>query len=63
MLDNVLVPIAVMVTQGCLRSIIVAITVSLTNPFLLIVAILGLFYMVYVMKTGSGPMGGAQRAE
>jgi ABC-type multidrug transport system fused ATPase/permease subunit len=63
MLDTVLSTISIIVTQGCLRSIIVAITVSITNPALLVVAILGLIYMFYLMRIGTGPMGGTQGLE
>ena len=63
MMDTVLATIAVIVTQGCLRSIIVAITVSITNPVLLVVALLGLAYMYHIMKIGVGPMGGTQGLE
>jgi len=58
MLDTVLCSIGIVVTQGCLRSIIVAITVSLTNPALLVVALCGVCYMFKIMKIGTGPMGG-----
>jgi hypothetical protein len=63
MLDTVLITIAIIVCQGCLRSIVVAITVTITNPVLLIVAILGVVYMIYIMKIGTGPMGGTQGLE
>jgi len=59
--DMFLPPIAVLVTQGMMRSITVIITVSIVNPWLLIVAAIGAVYMVYVVNKGIPPMIDAQR--
>ena len=63
LLDVVFCSIAIMVTHGILRSIVVAITVSVTNPLLLVVSILGVFYMVWVMRTAKRTMSDAQKLE
>ena len=55
-IDLVLPTLTVMVTQGLLRTIFVIISVSIVNPYLLIVALFGLIYMLYVTKKGIKPM-------
>jgi len=63
MLDVLFAGITVFVTQGVLRSIIVAITVSATNPFLLVACFLGAGYMYWIMKTAKRSMSDAQKME
>lgn len=63
MLDVLFAGITVFVTQGVLRSIIVAITVSATNPFLLVACFLGAGYMYWIMKTAKQSMSDAQKME
>ena len=63
MLDMVFTNIAVMTTQGCLRSIVVMVTVSCINPYLLIMAFLGFLYMLWVMRVGTSPMIATQRMD
>jgi len=63
MLDMVFTNIAVMTTQGCLRSIVVMATVSYINPYLLIMAFLGFLYMLWVMGVGTPPMIATQRLD
>jgi len=60
-LDIMLPPITVLVTQGILRSITVILSVSFVNPWLLIPAVVGLVYMIWVVKKGIPPMIDAQR--
>ena len=55
-MDNAFAPVAVMVTQGLLRALTVIIMVSITTPYILVVAIPGMIYMRYVYNTGIGPM-------
>ena len=57
MLDVMFCTLTVIVTQGVLRSIIVALTVSITNPILSIVAAIGVCYMVWIMRMGKDCMG------
>ena len=63
MLDVLFAGITVFVTQGVLRSIIVAITVSATNPLLLVACFLGAGYMYWIMKTAKRSMSDAQKME
>jgi ABC-type multidrug transport system fused ATPase/permease subunit len=60
-MDVAMAPIAVMVTQGVMRTITVIITVAIVSPYILIVAVPGLIYMRWVYKTGVGPMIESQR--
>jgi len=63
LLDVVFCSLTIMVTHGILRSIVVAITVSITNPLLLIVSCFGVCYMMWVMKTAKRSMSDAQKLE
>ena len=56
MLDTQVPPLSMIVTQGMLRALSVVVAVSIVNPFLLIPAILGAMYMIWVYNTGIGPM-------
>ena len=60
-MDIGVAPIAVMVTQGMMRTLSVIITVAIVSPYILIVAVPGVVYMRYVYMTGIGPMIAAQR--
>ena len=55
-IDVPLPPISVLVTQGILRALTVVITVSIVNPWLLIIALIALIYMTKVAKQGIPPM-------
>ena len=63
MLDHVLPGLTGFVIQGILRSITVAIAVCLTNPFLVIVVIFGLWFMGWVFRESERAMKGAQKLE
>jgi len=63
LLDHVFAGITIFVVQGVLRSISVAITVSITNPFLLIIVSFGIFQMYYVLRTSTRAMSDAQKLE
>lgn len=60
-LDTMLPAILVLATQGIMRSIAVAITVSTVNPNLLVVMFVCLLYIRYVVNKGIRPMVDAQR--
>jgi ATP-binding cassette subfamily C (CFTR/MRP) protein 4 len=62
-IDMMLPPITILVTQGILRAITVAITVSIVIPYLLVVVFLGASYMWYVAKMGIPPMIDSQRLD
>lgn len=49
------------VTYGLLRAISVVITISIVNPYLIIVAVIGVGYMYFVATTGLKPMIESQR--
>lgn len=51
-LDSAIAPLTVMVTQGCLRTLSVIISVSIVNPYLLIFAFIGLLFMIKVYRDG-----------
>ena len=55
-IDIMLPNSTVFVTQGVMRSLTVVITVSLLNPWLLIVVALGFIYMTYITSLGIKPM-------
>ena len=63
MLDQIFLGITIFVTQGCLRAITVAITVSYTNPLLIIICAFGICYMVWIMKTGKPSMSDTQKLD
>ena len=60
-MDTAVAPIAVMVTQGLMRTITVVITVAVVSPYILVVALPGVLYMRYIYNTGINPMIAAQR--
>ena len=62
-IDNVLPLVAVFVTQGLLRALSVVITIAILNPYLIIPALLGLTYMIYISKTGLKSMLESQRLD
>ena len=62
-IDILIAPILIWVTQGVLRAVSVIITVSIINPYLLIFAAFGLAYMLYVTKLALRSMVDAQRFE
>lgn len=62
-LDNVLPLFMVFVTLGILRTVSVVITIAIVNPWLVIPALLGSVYMVWVCKTGIKAMLESQRID
>lgn len=56
MLDVPLPPITMLVTQGLLRTLSVVISVSIINPWLIIVGFIGFLYMMQIVNTGIAPM-------
>jgi len=56
MLDVPLPPITMLVTQGLLRTLSVVISVSIINPWLIIVGFIGFMYMMQIVNTGIAPM-------
>lgn len=60
-IDSVLPAIMLIVTQGALRTIMVIISVSTVNPFLILIALVGLMYMVWLVRKATRPMIDAQR--
>jgi ATP-binding cassette, subfamily C (CFTR/MRP), member 4 len=63
LLDHVFAGITIFVTQGIMRSITVAITVCITNPFLLIIVSIGICQMIWVLKVSTRAMSDAQKLE
>ena len=63
MLDQIFLGITIFVTQGILRAIIVAITVSIVNPVLILICMFGIVYMVWIMKTGKPSMSDTQKLD
>ena len=55
-LDMLLPVITSIVTQGIFRAISVVITVSSVNPIVIVFAVLGLIYMLKIVKLAIGPM-------
>lgn len=55
-MDNALPLLLVFVTMALLRALSIVITVAAVNPYLIIAGLIGLFYMVYVAKTGISSM-------
>ena len=62
-LDNFIPFLCVLMSQGLLRALSVVITIAIVNPYLIIPAILGFIYMIYVSKTGLKSMLESQRLE
>mmetsp|Transcript_19142 Transcript_19142/g.32631 ORF Transcript_19142/g.32631 Transcript_19142/m.32631 type:complete len:690 (+) Transcript_19142:1244-3313(+) len=62
-LDVLLAPITVLVTNGALRTLSVVIVVSIVNPLLIVIALGCLYYMWATTQRGVGPMIEAQRFE
>lgn len=60
-IDQMLPTITVFVTQAILRAISVVITVSIINPYLLIVLFFGMLILINVTKKGIAPMIESQR--
>lgn len=60
-LDNLMPILVIVSSQGILRTISVVIAVAIVNPWLIIPAFTGLFYMLYVTKRGIKPMIESQR--
>ena len=60
-LDVMVPPVLMFVTQGILRAGSVVISVAIVNPYILIVAIIGIIYMSYVVRTAMPTMVDAQR--
>ena len=61
MIDLVLCPLTLLVTQGFMRAVSVVISVSIVNPWLLIPAAIGVVLSYHITKTGLAPMIEAQR--
>lgn len=55
-LDIMVPPVLLLVTQGMLRAISVAISVIIINPWILLVVFVGLFYIIWVVKTAMPTM-------
>ena len=55
-LDVMVPPVLMLVTQGMLRAVSVVISVAIVNPWILIVAFIGVMYMLYVVKTAMPTM-------
>jgi len=60
-IDIMLPNATVFVTQGIMRSLTVVVTVSMVNPWLLIVVAVSLVYMYYITSLGIKPMVDSQR--
>ena len=61
LLDIMVPPILMLVTQGMLRAASVVISVAIVNQWILIIALIAIFYMIYVVKTAMSTMVDAQR--
>lgn len=55
-LDVMVPPYSMIVTQGVMRTISVVIAVSIVNPYLLAPALIGALYMNWIYNSGIGPM-------
>ena len=55
-LDIMVPPVLLLVTQGMLRAISVAISVIIINPWILLVVFVGLIYIIWVVKTAMPTM-------
>lgn len=55
-LDIMVPPVLLLVTQGMLRAVSVAISVIIINPWILLVVFVGLFYIIWVVKTAMPTM-------
>ena len=55
-MDSIIAQIASVVIQGGLRALTVIIMVSITSPYILVVALPGMIYMRYLYNTGIGPI-------
>ena len=56
MLDVPLPPVTMLVTKGLMRTLSVVISVSIINPWLIAVGLIGLAYMMHIVNTGIAPM-------
>ena len=61
MVDGMLAVFTMMATSGLLRALFVCVSVVVVNPWSAIIMALSLVYMIYVYKTGTPSMVGAQR--
>lgn len=55
-LDFIIPTLTIFIAQGIFRTVTVAITISIINPYLFIVVFVGAILMVYVIRKGTPSM-------